>query len=118
MNEEKTTRERRVLWKDGRRCAGAFFMISQEEIEKALAAKLPASAWALWNYVGVKVSGNPEGWRIGIEEIKTATGLSGPSIWRASVALDKAGLVHRERAGVNRWTLCDGFCDKCTNVDN
>ena len=108
-----TSKEKRVLWRDGRRHAGRFFMISAEEIETATKANLPASAYKLWTYVGLKVSGNPDGWRIGITEISEATGLSGPSIWRAAKALDEAGLVHRERDGVNRWTLCDGSCDKC-----
>ena len=69
---------------------------------------------ALLHYVGIKVSGNPDGWRIGIEELKRATGLSGPSLWRAAARLDAAGLVHKRRDGVNRWTLCDGHCEACS----
>ena len=88
-------------------------MISNAEVKMAIAAKLPASAWTLWHYVGIKVSGNSDGWRIGIEELKRGTGLSGPSLWRAANQLDAAGLVHRRRDGVNRWVLCDGTCDRC-----
>ena len=105
--------ERRVLWSDGRRCRGTFFLVSEAEVKMAIDAKLPASAWKLWHYVGIKVSGNPDGWRIGIEELKRATGLSGPSLWRAAERLDAAGLVHKRRDGVNRWTLCDGHCEAC-----
>jgi len=105
--------ERRVQWADGRRCAGAYFLISEAEVHMAIEAKLPASAWRLWNYVGIRVSGNPDGWRIGIEELKRETDLSGPSLWRAAKKLEEAGLVHKQRDGVNRWTLCDGHCPKC-----
>jgi hypothetical protein len=114
MNPEKATRDRRVIWKDGRRCAGSFFLISEAEVKRAIGAKLPPSAWMLWNYIGIRVSGNPDGWRIGIKELHEATGLSAPSIWRAAAALDRAGLVHKRRkpAG-NVWTLCDGGCEEC-----
>ena len=115
MNPEKATQDRRVIWKDGWRCAGAFFLISEAEVKRAIEAKLPPSGWMLWNYIGIRVSGNPDGWRIGIKELQRETGLSGPSIWRAAGALDRAGLVHKRRdpAG-NVWTLCDGSCTECT----
>ena len=88
-------------------------MISENEVRMAIAARLPASAWRLWHYVGIKVSGNPDGWRIGIKELERGTGLSPPTLWRAAGQLDAAGLVHKKRDGVNRWVLCDGFCKAC-----
>ena len=115
MNPEKTTTDRRVIWKDGRRCAGAFFLISAEEVKIAINSKLSARAWILWNYIGIRVSGNPDGWRIGMQEIVSATELSETSVWRAARDLDRAGLVHKRRTPAgNVWTLCDGTCEICT----
>ena len=115
IDRPRVSEGEKYLYIDTRILRAPYGIISQHEVKAACQANLSGTAWGVYCYLLTCMSGrlSPNGTEIGGKQIMLATGYSKPSVYRACIALEKAGLIKPSNASLNRraWLLCNPKSD-------